>query len=117
MTNETKTARRTLAEELLAQHETLKSLSDHVRGLQIEVGRLKQRLEDLRNSGDLRAPLPNTKATEYFIGGNPPQCAGPAPEGGSRKDRPLFGYEGSDYANQCGHCGEPASEHGCPEVK
>jgi len=38
--------------------------------------------------------------------------------GGSRMDKPLFGYDCDGPARgSCGHCGEPASEHACPEVK
>jgi len=38
--------------------------------------------------------------------------------GGSRMDKPLFGFQDSDHQRGfCGGCGEPASEHACPEVK
>jgi len=46
----------------------------------------------------------------------PPECAGPAPEGGSRADEPLFGYSDGSQG-YCVHCGAMPDEHGCPEVK
>jgi hypothetical protein len=37
--------------------------------------------------------------------------------GGSRLDRPLFGFQArADHDDIC-ECGEPASEHACPEVQ
>lgn len=42
----------------------------------------------------------------------------PPEGGGSRADRPLLGYQAPfGTAWPCDHCGEPASEHGCPEVR
>lgn len=47
-----------------------------------------------------------------------PLCVGPAPEGGSLKDKPLYGYDDDNMNSPtCIHCGEDADAHGCPEVK
>lgn len=46
----------------------------------------------------------------------PPRIKAP-PGGGSRKDKYLLGYQDETGARACVQCGEPASEHACPEVK
>ena len=37
--------------------------------------------------------------------------------GGSRLDKPLFGFQQRDGLSGVCECGEPASEHACPEVE
>ena len=37
--------------------------------------------------------------------------------GGSRKESPLLGFEAGTGAAPCCNCGEPSSNHPCPEVR
>jgi hypothetical protein len=95
----------------------IKGLKDDVRGLQIEVARLMARFDALRQY--IPGPLYVSRlAIPTSVGplASPAPFQGPAPEGGSRADKPLYGYQ-SDHAASCQGCGEPAESHICPEVR
>jgi len=97
-------ARPVLAAELAEVWGDIKMLRDDIK-------ELRARTEAIRD----RIPEPVYPGNGYTS----PPCGDPVPQGGgSRMDKPLFGFDpGFSMGSMCTHCGEPASKHGCPEVK
>jgi len=86
------------------------ALRETVAGQESDIKELRQQVQELRTP----MPIPNMEEITIDLSKIPNLPSG----GGSRMDKPLFGYEdsGSHYSS-CRNCGEPASEHACPEVK